>query len=189
MNTRTKNLLAAVAVLTFSILACTMNLGGPPYPTPGIPVSTEAVGQLQQEIQTAVAAGQDSGEVTLVITEPELTSYLAYRLEGSSQPFITRPQVYLQDGEIQVYGTAVQGNFEITANMVLTAGVDENGQMKIELSSADFGPFPVPDGLKEFLTAIIKEATTGALGPVATGFRLETIQIADGNMTLTGRIK
>jgi hypothetical protein len=39
------------------------------------------------------------------------------------------------------------------------------------------------------LTAIIKEAYTGALGPVATGFRLETIVIANGTMTLTGRTK
>jgi hypothetical protein len=68
-------------------------------------------------------------------------------------------------------------------------GVDESGQPKIEIASADFGPFPAPNGLKEALTAAIKEAFTGSLGPVATGLRIETISIADGVMTITGRIK
>jgi hypothetical protein len=43
--------------------------------------------------------------------------------------------------------------------------------------------------LKQSLAALIKEAYTGSLGPVATGFRLETISIANGLMTVTGRIR
>jgi hypothetical protein len=39
------------------------------------------------------------------------------------------------------------------------------------------------------MTAVITEAFTGSLGPVATGFRLESIDIANGLMTVTGRIK
>jgi hypothetical protein len=36
---------------------------------------------------------------------------------------------------------------------------------------------------------IYGEAFTGSFGPVATGLRIETITIADGIMTLTGRIR
>ena len=67
--------------------------------------------------------------------------------------------------------------------------MDEQGQPKIEIATADFGPFPAPNGLKQSLTALITEAYTGSLGPVATGFRLENINIANGLMTVTGRIK
>jgi len=189
MNTRKNFIALALLALLLAIIACTINIGGPDYPTPAIPISTEALLSLEQNIQTAVASGAQSGQITLVITEPQLTSYLAFKLETQSDPFITNPQVYLRDGEIQIYGTARQGYFEATVSIILTAGADEQGQLKIELTSADFGPLPVPDDLKGAVTAIITEAYTGMLGPIATGFRLESIIITDGTMTLTGRIK
>ena len=179
----------AALVLTLAILACVINIGGPAYPRPSIPVSTEAVESLNQAIQTAVAAGAESGVVTLAITETQLTSYLAFKLQSQNNPFITNPQAYLRDGQIQIYGTATQGYFQVTANIILAAIVDEQGQMKIELTSTDFGPLPVPDGLKEAATAIINEAYTGSLGPIATGFRLESITIAYGAMVIVGRTK
>jgi hypothetical protein len=68
-------------------------------------------------------------------------------------------------------------------------GVDANGQPQIDIASADFGPFPAPKGLKDAITAMVKEAYTGSLGPVATGLRIESISIANGVMTVTGRIR
>ncbi|KAF0107141.1 MAG: hypothetical protein FD146_1982 [Anaerolineaceae bacterium] len=189
MNSCTKNILLAVAALLAAALACTINVGGPGYPTPAIPISTEAVAGLQSNIQTAVAAGTETGQVTLVFTEPELTSYLYYYFEAQSSPLLTNPQVYLREGQMRIYGTAVQGNLEAFVYIVLTAGVDDQGQIQIEVTSADFGPMPVPVELKDAFTAIIQEAYTGALGPAATGFRLETVVIADGTMTLTGRTR
>ena len=81
------------------------------------------------------------------------------------------------------------GIFIANVLVALDVSVDELGQPRIEIATADFGPFPAPDGLKQSLTAIITEAYTGSLGPVATGFRLESIEIANGLMTVTGRIK
>jgi hypothetical protein len=68
-------------------------------------------------------------------------------------------------------------------------GVDANGQPQIDVASADFGPFPAPAGLKDAITAMVREAYTGSLGPVATGLRIESISIANGVMTVTGRIR
>lgn len=189
MNGRTKTIFAAALLLLLSVLACTVNVGGPAYPTPAIPISTEAAGELNNNIQTAVAAGTDSGQVTLVFTEPELTSYLYYKLLSQANPFITNPQVYLRDSQMSIYGTATQGNFEAYVKIVVAPSVDAQGQLQIDLTTVDFGPLPVPKGLNDIVTAVITEAYTGALGPVATGFRLETVSIADGIMTITGRTK
>jgi hypothetical protein len=72
----------------------------------------------------------------------------------------------------------------------MNVGIDEtSGLPKIEIVSADFGPIPAPEGLNTAISAMIDEAFTGSLGPVAIGFRLESITIADGIMTLTGRTK
>jgi hypothetical protein len=187
MNARKLSLIVGFSVLVLGVIACTINVGGPAYPDQHIPVSTEAVGDFQSAMQTAVAAGADSGQVTLVITEPQLTSYLA--LQTQSQPLFTDPQVYLRNGEIQIYGTARQGYLEVTIAIVVTAGVDEQGQLKIVLTSANFGPLPVPTGLKDAITASIQEAYTGAIGPAAIGFRLESITVTDGTMTIVGRTK
>jgi hypothetical protein len=189
MKTQQIFLLIGGIALALAVMACKMNIGGPGYPTPGIPVSTEAVGELKSSFATAVAAEAISGEISLTITEPQLTSLLYYQLQTQTQLLITNPQVYLQDGQLQVYGTASNSYFEVTARIILNAGVDNQGQLLIELTSADFGPLPVPEGLKEIITTSIKEAYTGALGPVATGFRLQNISIADGLMTITGRTK
>ena len=189
MKKQTRVIFLAMVMLVTVLLACTINVGGPAYPIPAIPISTEAVAQLQQNLQTAVVAGAESGQLTLVITEPELTSYLHYYLERQSNPLFTDPQVYLQEDQIRIHGTAVRGNLQAYIYIVLTASADEQGGLNIELTSADFGPLPVPEELKTALTAIIMEAYTGALGPVATGFRLESILIADGTMIMTGRTK
>jgi hypothetical protein len=188
MNAR-KKLVPVTLALAAATLACMINLGGPAYPTPAIPVSTEAVVSLNQGIQQAVAAGAESGIVTLVITEEQLTSYLAFKLQEMGGAFLSDPQVHLREGQIRIYGTATQGYFQVTASLIMTAGVDEQGQLKIELTYADFGPLPAPAELNAVITAIVKEAYTGALGPVATGFRLESVAIANGAMVIVGRTK
>jgi hypothetical protein len=189
MNVRKFPLLIGLFILVGAILACTINIGGPAYPDQHIPVSTDVAGELQAAIQTAVIAGEASGQETLVVTEPQLTSYLAARLMTQAQPLFTEPQVYLRDGQIQVYGIAQQGYFQANIKIVVTASVDEQGQSKIELTSADFGPLPVPAGLKDIISAAIQEAYTGVIGPAATGYRLESITVADGRMTIIGRTK
>jgi len=182
--------------LIITSLACTIFVGGPDYSDLApIPVSAEAAESLKQEMKQAFEAGAQTGVVTLNITEPQITSVLAFRLlsdpnmQTDKKPIITDPQVYLRDGQMKIYGKSQQGMFTANIGVIVNMGVDELGKPKIEVTSADFGPFPVPGGIKEALTAMIEEAYTGAIGPAATGLRIETITIADGIMTITGRIK
>ena len=134
--------------------------------------------------------------MTVNLTEPQITSYLATRLQADpslqqsdKKPLITDPQVYLRDGQMQIYGKTQQGIFTANIGILVNVGVDANGQPQIEVASADFGPFPAPEGLKDAITALVREAYTGSLGPVATGLRIESISIANGVMTITGRIR
>ncbi|MGZ9234872.1 MAG: hypothetical protein ACXW4E_05045, partial [Anaerolineales bacterium] len=81
------------------------------------------------------------------------------------------------------------GIFAANIGIVVTMGVDANGEPLIEVASADFGPFPAPEGLKDAITAMVEEAYTGSLGPVATGLRIDSISTVNGVMTITGRIR
>jgi hypothetical protein len=194
-----KQLALPIFLLTLILtsLACTVFVGGPDYSSlPPIPVSAAAAQSIQDEVKRAFEAGAQTGVITINLTEPQVTSYLAARLQSDpslqqsdKKPFITDPQVYLRDGQMQIYGKTQQGLFTANIGIIVQMGVDANGQPQIQITSADFGPFPVPEGLKNAITAMIKEAYTGSFGPVATGLRIESIAIANGVMTITGRIK
>ena len=183
--------------LVLTSLACTVFVGGPDYSSlPQIPVSAEAVQSIQDELKRAIEAGAQTGVITVNLTEPQITSYLAARLQtdpnlqqSDKKPLITEPQVYLRDGQMQIYGKTQQGIFAANIGILVNVGVDPNGQPLIEIASADFGPLPAPEGLRDAISAMIKEAYTGSLGPVATGLRIESISIANGVMTVTGRIR
>ena len=182
--------------LVLASLACTVFVGGPDTSnlTP-IPVSTADADSLREQIKKSFEDGATTGVVTFTFTEAQITSVLAQRLQSDpnlqtdKKPIMTDPQVYLRDGQMQIYGKTQQGMFTANIGIIINVSVDENGKPKIEVASADFGPFPVPDTIKEAFTAMIDEAFTGAIGPAAVGLRIESISIADGIMTITGRIK
>ena len=186
-----------LTILVITSLACTVFVGGPDYSSlPPIPVSAEAAASIQDEIRRAVEAAAQTGVITVNLTEPQITSYLAARLQtdpslqqSDKKPLITDPQVYLRDGQMQIYGKTQQGLFTANIGVIVSMGVDTNGQPQIDVVSADFGPFPAPEGLKDAITAMVREAYTGSLGPVATGLRIESISTANGVMTVTGRIR
>ena len=183
-------------ILILTSLACTVSVGGPDYSDRApIPVSGEAADSLKAEIERAFTEGLQTGVVIINITEPQITSVLALRLQTdqslqqNSQPLITDPQVYLRDGQMQIFGKTHQGMFTANIGIVVSVTVDENNKPKIEIVSADFGPLPAPSGLTNAIASMVQEAYTGSIGPVATGLRIETITIADGIMTVTGRIR
>jgi hypothetical protein len=179
----------ALITLALASLACSIFIGGPDYPATTVPVSTADAQSLQDQSATAIANGVQTGTITLQITEAQLTSYLAAKLGAQTDPFITDPQVLLRNGQLQVFGKAHQGMF--TANVSITANVtvDNQGKPKIEITQTDFGPLPAPQGLNDAVSAFVAEAFTGSLGPAATGFRLQTVSIADGVMTIVGQTK
>ena len=184
-----KKILTALIALALTTLACSVFVGGPSYPATVIPVSTEAVQSLQNQVQQSIATGTASGTVTLHITEEQITSYLTYYLQTQSNLPITDPQVQLRDGQMKVFGKVQEGMLTANASMTLAVSVDQNGQPKITITQEDFGPLPAPQGLNNAISAFVAQALTGSLGPAATGFRLESISITDGVMTVTGRVK
>ena len=189
MNKNKPMILLSLLAVALMQLACTIFVGGPAYPANPIAVSTEAIGSFSQQLQIAQTAAAQSGTLTLTVNETQITSLLANYLDSKTDPLIQNPQVTLQNGEIQVYGKVSRGNFEANVRIVLAVSIDPEGNPVISVSSTDFGPLPAPNGLNETISTLIDQAFTGSFGPAATGLRLESIHIADGSMTLTGRVK
>ncbi len=183
-------ILLFITSLAASTLACTVNVGGPEIPASVVTPMPGEAQAMRDLIAQAIATGSETGVITISITENQLTAFIAEGLAQQANPPFTDPQVSLRNGQMQLYGKITQGMF--IANMLITMNVtidETTGQPKIQIASADFGPFPAPEGLNNAISVVIEEAFTGSFGPVAVGFRLQTITIADGVMTLTGRIK
>jgi hypothetical protein len=184
-----KEILGAVCVLLAATLACSIFVGGPPYPEVTTPVSTETNQSLEDQIQQAVTIGADSGAISLRLTESQLTAYLAAKVAEQKDPVITEPRVVLRSGQMKIYGKARSGIFTANVSITLQASIDENSQAQFQIIQTDLGPLAAPQALNTALAAFVREAFTGWLGPVATGFRLESISIEDGALTITGRVK
>jgi len=177
----------AFAVWALSVLACggPVSLGGPTPTYEPVPVSTEAVGSLSDKFGSLGAA---SGEVTVSITESELTSYLAEQLAEQPDTALSNPQVYLRDGKIQLYATVTTESFTANALVVMNASIVDN-RLVVGIESADFGPVPAPQDLLDSLTDTVNEKLLSLFADLPTGAGIKSIAIADGNLTLTMVVK
>lgn len=171
------------------ILACQLNLGGPEIPSEPIQASTESAESFEDNWRQAFNQAEETGLVTLTITEVQATSLVATKLAERGNPSFTDPQVFLRDGNVQVFGNVQRGSIVASVQIELSVSVDQNGGPKFEITSADFGPLPVPEGLLDNLSAMIDEAFTGEIGSAVSGFQIDGILIADGVMAITGRVR
>ncbi|HEX8993081.1 MAG TPA: hypothetical protein VF784_15475 [Anaerolineales bacterium] len=184
-----KAILGAILALSAATMACSIFVGGPVYPAETPSASTPDTRTLQEQLQQALTAGAQSGVISLQITEGQLTSFLANQLSKQPNSLLSDPRVYLHAGQMQVYGKAASGILAANVSITLQASVDAQGQPQITVTQTDFGPLTAPQGFNDAVAASVREALTGWLGPVATGFRLDGITIGDGVMTVTGRVK
>ncbi len=174
--------------LTLAALACDLSVGGPTPPGSPIPVSTEAAGQMTELWKNAIASAS-GGEVSVVVTEEQLTSYLDLKLQEQTDPPLQNVQVYLRDSKVQIYGTAKASNVSTTALVTLAVTITEDGNAQFAIEKADFGPVPVPKELLNNLSVALNEAFTGKIGSLATGIKIKSVLIADGNMGIVGAIR
>jgi uncharacterized protein YpmS len=151
--------------------------------------SEAAAQEILQAWESAAQAAVSQGEVRLLITESQLTSLVAARLAETPEPVLRDPQVYLRQGQLQIYGTVEQGPLQGSVLLSITPFVEPDGTLGFELTSADLGPLPAPQAVKESLSALITEAFAGPIGTLATGLRITSIAIEDGELALVGELR
>jgi hypothetical protein len=175
-----------ITFLAVAGLACDLSVSGPTPPASPIPVSTEAAGELTNLWSAAATNVPKGGEVSITLTESQLTSFVALKMQDQQDAPIKDVQVFLRDGKIQLFGNAEAGSVKTTALVVIAVSVTPEGTVRFTAEKADFGPVPVPSGLLDSLSSTLNEAFTGNIGSTATGLKITNILIADGQMAITG---
>lgn len=175
--------------LLLATLACQLRLGGPKPPSPPVDIPSDATARLKEAWTSALAAAGQTGEFTLTVNEAQLNGLLGEKLEAEANPPLIQPQVYLRQGQIQVYGVSTQGLVQARVHISIRPFIDPDGQLEFEIPSAEFGPLPAPDALKEAATDSINELFAGAIEQVAIGIRVTSIVISDGQMAIVATIR
>jgi hypothetical protein len=184
---RSRKVWMTVLALAAASLAC--NMGGvlataTPRPTP-IPVSSEAAGELQDVWATAIAGSKD-GQVSVVMTEEQLTSAIAINLAQNPDTPIKDPQVLLRNGKMTITANAALQGVKSPVTIVTSAAPDADGVLKVSIEEAKFGVLPMPAALLDSVSSMINEVVSGQFGPQGTGIKITAVTIADGQMVLTG---
>ena len=182
-------LLCAAAGLILSTIACQVNIGGPEQPGEVIPLSAETAQEVEEAWQSALTSAALTGQLTLLLTESQATSLLQQRLESQANPIMRDPQVFLRDGVIRVYGISQRGFLQASVLITVAPRLEPDGSVYFDVTSADFGPFPVPDAVRQSISAMFTEAFTSPLGALATGVRILSIAIADGQIAIVGELR
>jgi hypothetical protein len=184
---RSRKLWLTVLALVVAGMACSLGGAKPtatPYPTP-IPVSSEAAGELQDVWATAIAGSKD-GQVSVVITEEQLTSALAINIAENPDSPIKDPQVLLRDGKMTITANATVQAVKAPVKIIASAAPDAEGVLKVTIEEAKFGVLPMPGILLDTVSSSINELVSGQFGSQSTGIKITAVTIADGKMVLTG---
>lgn len=175
--------------LILASLACQVQLGGPRPAVPPIEFASDSSADLAEAWEAALEDSGGTGEVAIRVNESQLNAFLGEWLEADANPLILQPQVYLRQDQIDVYGITTYGIFQVSVHVSIRPVLNPDGRLEFEIISASFGPSPAPEIVKDAVSKLISEAVSGAFGPLATGIRVTSIAITDGQMTIVGTIQ
>lgn len=173
-----------LAFVVIVALAC--NAPGLFSPT-AIPVSTEAAGQLVGTL-TSITPGP-SGEITVTLTQEQLTSYVATELAKTPDVPITSPQIALDDGKITLTGTLDLEGIQADSKIVMEAKAGASGKPEVNILEAQFGPLPVPQDVLTQASTVVGDALAEEINREAgVDVNLTSITIDNGSMTAVGTV-
>lgn len=178
-----------VSILALAAMACQIDVGGPNSPGEFISADPSLATEVSDGWSQAISEAVSSGQVMVIFTEAQITGFVMQRMEDDPTPLLHQTQIYLREGQIQVYGTLERGIFTAKTLIRVEPIIKDDGQLSLKIAEASVGPIPAPDLLLESISAVITEALTGSVGSLATGIRITSLAISNGEMSIVGEIR
>jgi uncharacterized protein YpmS len=183
------SILLIIAVLTATSLACNLTQRLFATPKPTIPVTTESAQSLESTLENAYEQGQQTGEINFSVTEEQLTSMVALQLSQLSEQPFQNPQVYLQNGQIQVTGKVSTQGIQAPAKIVGTVTVDSSGIPSLHVTSATVGPFSIPSSIINNLETQFNQIFLMQIYQMYPNLFVEQVTIENGVMSIQGHTR
>ena len=180
-------LLMAAGILAVGAYWTTGN-GTRPVTLPGGPAPAPTAIPVPDAAPKAQAL---KGEVSLEITEAQLTGALEQQLVGRDlgqtplgRATIERIQASLRNGRAEVSGTAQLGGSSVQYSTLLTLTPDADGRARVRVTEARVASLPMPDSARAQVEATIQAQLDRLLA--ARPMRVRSIEIGDGRMRVIG---
>jgi uncharacterized protein YpmS len=167
-------------------LACRLTVKKTQTPLETISVNSEAAATLEAKVEDSVNQAEQGQKVELSLTEEEITSLLAQKLQDQSEIIISNPQVYLREGKVTLTGDFQTGKLNVPVKIVFEPQVNSAGQARLELISVNMGPFSAPDSMVTTVQDLADRFLTDFLQQSGNGFVVESITVSDGILTIKG---
>lgn len=189
MYSRNLRVVTLLVMLMIPAMACNLVSRLKPTPTVMVPVSSQAAQSLEEVLSTAAEQARQTGQVDLVVTEQQLTSYVALELQSQGENTLTDVQILLREGKMTMTGQVQQDDLSAPLEMTLSLRDDGAGGFAYTIETAKVGPLPLPQLLLDAITEQMDLAIQDSIHQVAGDVYIESINIADGQMAIKGYVK
>jgi len=125
-----------------------------------------------------------TGQLTITVTEAQITTYIVENLQKDYESILTNPVVVFQPNQVELYATIKSGAISADGRVVMSVTIDTNGEPVVEILEANFGPFPIPSSLLNNLSTAVDKAIRDSMKDYQSEYRLQSITFTTGAATI-----
>jgi uncharacterized protein YpmS len=183
-----KSIFVLTAIMLILIgLACRLPVDLAKENISDVPIySTEDAQAVEEILQNAQA---QTGQFAFTITEEQLTSYITLKLSETQDDFTVQNAVVSLDDSLiitkaDLYFTKI--GLKVPAEISLSGTTTVDGELVFSLETISLGNLELPENMEKNLSMSIEEAMNSNLGTQLSGFRMDTLYIDEGMITISG---
>jgi tetratricopeptide (TPR) repeat protein len=158
--------------------------GAPERPGDQIVPSDAAGAQAKTSFENALP--QPGSLNTVTLTELEITSWLALEMRDSPDLPLQDVQVYLRNGDIQIWGIVKGSDNQTSALITGTINLDTNGQPAFKIDSFQIGQQVIPTMLLSQAEAWLNQFLSEKINEQTPGLKVMNVNISNGLITISG---
>jgi tetratricopeptide (TPR) repeat protein len=158
--------------------------GAPERPGDAIVFSSQASAEAKDLIMNALPQADSLSSIT--ITEQQVTSWLATEMGNSPDLPLRDVQVYLRNGQVQVWGM-ITGSVDSTSALVVgEIKIDANQKPYFEIVSMQIGTQVVPDVLLGQMEVWLNQMLVENINEQLPGLQMMNVNVVNGLITVSG---
>ncbi len=173
------------ALISLAISNAENGMEGAPE-RPGAEIFPSDTAALEGKTALENALPQPGSLNTATLTEQQITSWLAVEMRNSPDLPLKNMQVFLRNGQIQVWGMVAGKDNSTSALIVGKVNLDTNGIPGFEIESLQIGQQVIPDILLSQAESWLNELIAEKINEQVPGLQMMNINISSGLITMSG---
>jgi tetratricopeptide (TPR) repeat protein len=173
------------ALIAFAVDSAESGLDGAPE-RPGAKIIASDVEGAEAKESFESALPRSGSLSSAILTEQQITSWLAMEMKNNPDLPLNDVQVYLRDDKIQIWGMVTGSTNSTSALITGNLGIDSNRNPSIEVESVQIGTQTFPDMLVSQMESWINELLIERINKQAPGLQIMDVNVTIGLITISG---